>query len=113
MVRVAMSDLKEGQVLVEPVQVQGRFLLAAGVAITRNHLRIFKTWGVVEVAIEGDAPDAGGPDLDSAEVRFIRAEIDRRFEKCDGDNEVIAALKKTVLKRAIDRCLGTAATVKD
>jgi hypothetical protein len=116
MVRVPIADLKEGQVLAEPVQAQGRFLLAAGVALTQSHLRIFKTWGVAEAAIEGDAPDTEAKDgftQDSEELRIVRAEIARRFEKCNGEDEVIAALKKIILKRAVDRCMQTTAPAKE
>lgn len=108
MVRVTIADLKEGMVLAQPVESQGRFLLAEGVALTANHLRIFKTWGVTDAAIEGDAPDTGGlndPGMDSEEVRALRAEIDRRFGKCNPDDEIIAALKKTVMKMTIDKHL--------
>jgi hypothetical protein len=111
MVRMTIADLKEGLVLAEPVQAQGRILLAAGATLTQNHLRIFKTWGVAEAAIEGDDPVEGkvGFDLDSEEIRTIRVEIDKRFEKCNSDDEVIAALKKTILKRAVEKHMQTVA----
>lgn len=106
MVHMTIANLKEGLVLAEPVQAQGRILLAAGATLTQNHLRIFKTWGVVEAAIVGDAHEAEGKediDLDPEELRSISMEIDKRFEKCNGEDEVISALKKKVLKRAVDR----------
>jgi hypothetical protein len=108
MVRVTMADLKEGMVLAQPVETQGRFLLAEGVALTANHLRIFKTWGVADAAIEGDAPETGessDPGMDSEEVRAVRAEIDRRFAKCNPDDEIIGELKKTVMKMTLDKRL--------
>jgi hypothetical protein len=110
MVRVTIANLKEGQVLAEPVQAQGRVLLAAGVTLNQNHLRIFKTWGVAEAVIEGDAAETSGKeghDFDPEKMRTLRAEIERRFEKCDPKDDVIAALKKTVMKRAVEGYIQT------
>jgi len=36
------------------VDRQGRVLLKKGVIITEKHLRVFNTWGVLEVDIKGD-----------------------------------------------------------
>ena len=36
------------------VDRQGRILLKAGVELTEKHLRIFNTWGVLEVDIKGE-----------------------------------------------------------
>lgn len=112
MVHMTIANLKEGLVLAEPVQAHGRILLAAGASLTQSHLRIFKTWGVVQAAIEGDALEAEGKEgfeMDPEELHCISMEIDKRFEKCNSEDEVMSALKKAVLKRAVERHMEKAA----
>ncbi|VAW93598.1 hypothetical protein MNBD_GAMMA23-649 [hydrothermal vent metagenome] len=36
------------------VDRQGRVLLKAGVILNKKHLRVFNTWGILEVEIKGD-----------------------------------------------------------
>ncbi len=55
MIRVNIVDLKPGMVLAQSVQNhQGVLLLDAGTKITKKNIRIFKSWGVIEVSVEGE-----------------------------------------------------------
>ena len=55
MIRVNIVDLKPGTVLAQPVRNhQGVLLLDAGAKITKKTIRIFKSWGVIEVSVEGE-----------------------------------------------------------
>ena len=54
MLNLAIEDLKPGMILVRPVRnLQGILLLEAGARITKKNIRIFKSWGVNEVVIQG------------------------------------------------------------
>ncbi|MBD3347154.1 MAG: hypothetical protein GF401_19035 [Chitinivibrionales bacterium] len=108
MVRLRTAALKEGMITAAPVIAQGRTLLAAGVTVTRKHMRIFKTWGVTHVMVEGDAPDYEGEntlDMNSREVRTIKTEIEKRFSRNDEGNEIIACLKEIAFKKAIEESM--------
>lgn len=55
MSKLAISDIEAGMVLASDVKDRnGRILLKAGVALTDKHLKVFKTWGVIQVEIEGE-----------------------------------------------------------
>ena len=54
MLNLAIEDLKPGMILARPVRnLQGVLLLEAGARITKKNIRIFKSWGVNEVVIQG------------------------------------------------------------
>ncbi|MBF0505807.1 MAG: hypothetical protein HQL09_03130 [Nitrospirae bacterium] len=53
---IPTNKLTPGMVLKSAVNdITGRLLLGEGVEICRKHITIFKSWGVTEVDIEGDA----------------------------------------------------------
>ena len=55
MIRVIVEDLKPGMILAKPVRNhQGVLLLDAGIKITKKNIRIFKSWGVIEIFADGE-----------------------------------------------------------
>ena len=55
MPKLAISDIEAGMVLSSDVKDRGgRMLLKSGVELTEKHLKVFKTWGIVQVGIEGE-----------------------------------------------------------
>ena len=55
MICVNIVDLKPGMVLAQSVRNhQGVLLLDAGTKITKKNIRIFKSWGVIEVSVKGE-----------------------------------------------------------
>ena len=55
MICVNIVDLKPGMVLAHSVRNhQGVLLLDARTKITKKNIRIFKSWGVIEVSVEGE-----------------------------------------------------------
>jgi hypothetical protein len=55
MIRVNVVDLKPGMVLAQSVHNhQGVLLLDARTKITKKNIRIFKSWGVIEVSVKGE-----------------------------------------------------------
>jgi hypothetical protein len=79
---LSIEDVRPGMVLAEAVtNHQERVLLGAGRRITERSLSLFRSWGVLTVAVRGEssggeraasAPPPGSPGLD--------AELARRFE---------------------------------
>ena len=68
MIRVGIEELKPGMILERPVNNrQGILLLEAGAKITKKNIRIFKSWGVIEVSVKGEVTratdSAGQPEL--------------------------------------------------
>ena len=63
MIRVNIADLKPGMVLAHSVRNhQGVMLLGAGVKITKKNIRIFKSWGVIDVFVAGQLDELGAAD---------------------------------------------------
>jgi hypothetical protein len=64
MIKLNIEDIKSGMILAQPVHNrQGVLLLEAGARITNKNIRIFKSWGINEIAIKGDrsvSKDAAG-----------------------------------------------------
>lgn len=55
MPKILLDNVETGMELSsDVVDRQGRTLLKAGVILTDKHLRVFHTWGVLEVEIKGD-----------------------------------------------------------
>jgi hypothetical protein len=59
MINLNIEKLKPGMILARPVRNhQGVLLLEAGARISKKNIRIFKSWGVVEIAIKGNLAKA-------------------------------------------------------
>jgi hypothetical protein len=55
MSRITTNDIETGMILSSDVKDRGgRALLKAGLELTEKHLKIFKTWGITHIEIEGD-----------------------------------------------------------
>ena len=101
MIQVSIEDIKPGMILAQPVRNrQGVLLLEAGARITGKSIRIFKSWGVNEIAIKGDLSDssgsvknAGGPKKES-----IENQLRDKFSDVL-DDPVMVAIFKAASKR--------------
>ncbi len=79
MIPINIEDLKPGMVLSKPVRnPQGVLLLDAGSKITKKNIRIFKSWGVIDLFVKGDLnppknlkekPEIGAGDTDELELK--------------------------------------------
>lgn len=88
MFAVLTDKLKPGKILAQEVRdISGRLLLARGNEIGVNHIRIFKTWGVSEVTVEGPAqgdeksdpesnPEILEQAIETAKTLFRHADLD-------------------------------------
>ena len=106
MTNVNVSQIEPGMVLANDLKDQnGRFLLAKGVELSTKHLKIMKTWGVVEADIEG-VTEAEMEEKQAADInpRILEAaeEIEKqRFIYSDLNHEAVYKLFQIcILRRA-------------
>lgn len=89
--RVSLPQLAPGAILAEPVTGPGgRQLAAAGTAITEQHLKVLRIWGIDAVEIR-TAAAAPTPAEDAALVELQRA-IALRFRGQPADHPTIRTL---------------------
>jgi hypothetical protein len=94
MINLNIDDIKPGMILAQPVRNrQGILLLEAGARITGKNIRIFKSWGVNEIAIKGERSDSKDA-AEDAEVQgqeSIEKQLKEKF--CDVlDDPVMVAI---------------------
>ena len=82
----------------------GRALLKAGVELTEKHLKIFKTWGITHIEIEGDDTTTSlqtvinaHPELDAV----AQQAAENQFRHTDPDHQLIKELKALWIQRHI------------
>jgi len=84
MINVRLDNLKPGMILAQPVRNhQGVLLLEAGARISKKNIRIFKSWGVLEIAIQGNpaAAEGGSGDTEIKVKDSIENQLKEKF--CD------------------------------
>ena len=104
MVRVNIADLKPGMVLAQSVRnYQGVMLLSAGTKITKKNIRIFKSWGVIDVSVAGELDElrtAG--EIPVAEANeTVEMELKEKFSDVMADSvmvEIFNAASKLLKK---------------
>lgn len=94
MIHLSIDDIKPGMVLARPVRnPQGVLLLKAGARITKKNIRIFKSWGVGDAAIEGQQTGAENHTGDR-ELR-VKESVEKRLKEKFSDvmdDPVMAAI---------------------
>jgi hypothetical protein len=85
----------------------GRMLLPGGNELTEKHLRIFRTWGIIEADIEGDdsgeiASPLSGNDVDPVRLAEAKAAIAGLFVHNDVEHPAIMELMRISIQRKID-----------
>ena len=104
MIRVNIADLKPGMVLAHSVRNhQGAMLLGAGAKITKKNIRIFKSWGVIDVSVAGPldefrvAVEMPGTEANEA----VKMELKKKFSDVMDDSlmvEIFNAASKLLMK---------------
>jgi len=102
-VRVNLEDLVPGMVLAEDaMHMNGRVLLSAGSCLTERHIKIFKTWGLMEAYIRGGGDKQPGNkalgNIDPEIVQQATAAVMPYFDHMDRDSEIIAELFKICVR---------------
>lgn len=106
MANVNVAQIEPGMVLADDLRDQnGRFLLAKGVELSIKHLKIMKTWGVVEADIEGVTEKEIGEkqtaDIDPKILEKAEEIEKERFAYSDLEHEAVHQLFQIcVLQRA-------------
>jgi hypothetical protein len=104
---IRLENLNPGMVLHRDVcDRMGRVLLPAGAELTDRHLKIFRTWGVVEADISGAGSDDQAPapfadGIDPAALAEAGAAVERLFIHCDPELDVIKELKHACILRKV------------
>jgi len=102
-----IDQLQPGMVLAsDAVCLSGRVLLRAGAALTEQHLRIFRTWGLSEADIEGvDETEIHEKKLSAADpalVEKMRTKIQDRFRHTDNTLPLMIELYHFALEQAVE-----------
>jgi len=96
MIRVNITDLKPGMVLAHSVRNhQGIMLLGAGTKITKKNIRIFKSWGVIDVSVEGELNElryAGEMPVAEAD-KIVGTELKEKFSDVMADPVMVEIFK--------------------
>ena len=103
------SDLQAGMILARPaVNRNGTVMLGPGSALTEKHINLFKTWGVVEVDIEGIDSDQmekeGIKALSPEAIEAIQQKLDEMFPPFENNlvmREIYKVVKKITLKNVM------------
>ena len=104
MINLNIEDLKPGMILARPVRNhQGVLLLEAGARITKKNIRIFKSWGVLEVPIKSRLPKAASHATASGieNKEAIAKQLKEKFSDVLDDPimvEIFKAAKNQLLK---------------
>ena len=105
MICVNIVDLKPGMVLAHSVRNhQGVLLLDAGTKITKKNIRIFKSWGVIEVSVKGELNElkAAGETPVAGEKNSIELALEEKFSDVMDDPvmvEIFNAAKKQLMRK--------------
>lgn len=96
--RVGRAALRSGMIVEEAVtDSAGRVLIPAGTSLTDRHLKLIKSWGIVEVGVlepqDAESPAAG--DLSEALNERVRS----RFSEVDLEHPLLSQLLATALER--------------
>ena len=101
---ISTNDLRPGMMLSgDAVHNNGRVLLRGGVALEEKHIRIFKTWGLASVEIEGitqeqvesEALNSLDPDILDA----VRDELASHFRHADPAHPMVRELQRLLVRQ--------------
>ena len=104
MINLNIDDIKPGMILARPVHnPQGVLLLEAGARISKKNIRIFKSWGVLEVTIKGKMSEAGGHtgDTEFRVKESVEKELKEKFSDVLDDPvmaEIFNAASKLLMR---------------
>ncbi|NOY62834.1 MAG: hypothetical protein GXP10_06760 [Gammaproteobacteria bacterium] len=108
MANIPLNDIASGMVLADDVADRnGRVLLRSGAEITEKHIRIMKTWGVVEANIadisKEDVEEKSTAQLDPELLKAAEQEAQEFFRHTDLEHEVIHELHRQWILRYASR----------
>ena len=102
---LTLDDVKPGMTLAQTVYThQDRLLLEAGRRISEKHLHIFKSWGIVAVAVKGSAAADGSTSM-GAGVPALGVPDDALRDRFAGllDDPVMVAIMEAAARHLAGR----------
>ena len=104
--QISLEDVQPGMVLASDVfAARDRLLLAAGAEISERHLRIFRTWGVGAVDVEGvtrdDIAARAAAGLDPGARAAVEARVQTLFRRTDREHPVVRELMELTILRLV------------
>ena len=105
MMLFAVDDLKPGLILAKAVyNHQELLLLESGAKITEKNIRMFKSWGVTAVWVQGESPNDTDNDVESENMAREAVAIELKAKFADAlDNpimlEIMRAASSVLSKR--------------
>jgi len=105
---ISLDQLKKDMVLASHVKdLSGRLLAAKGLKLTDGHLRLFKTWGILEADIEGessgDTYENAFVDLEPGLLKTAEEFVRRRFVHSGLDHPANYKLFQLCVLQTADR----------
>ena len=98
MSRIKVNQISAGQTLQkDAISPKGRLLLTAGTKLEEKHLVILRTWGVVEVDIDGhesadEEPSDNFTHLSANTLAEISEKLSNQFRHCNQGHPFIKEL---------------------
>jgi HD-like signal output (HDOD) protein len=92
---IRVGVLKPGMVLSDDVRdVKGRLLLGKGKPVTTEHIRIFKMWGIPQVAVAGAPTDAAAlsPQVDPQRLEAVARDTEPLFARTDRSHPAVGEI---------------------
>ena len=106
MALIILNDITPGMILAQDVEdSQGRVLLRGGMELTERHIRIMKTWGVVDADIKDissqEAEDQSMAQLDPVLLKKAELKADQLFKQSNLNHPVVHELYRQWVLRHI------------
>ena len=103
---INLSEVKLGMVTKSPIMSQGRMIIGEGATITQKMLRIFKTWGVTEIDVDGDFSESeqeAEVNIDTDMLKQIQEDLSLRFGEINPKHEIMQEIYRIAKKKEIQR----------
>ncbi len=108
MALISIDDLQPEMILAKDATYHnGRVLLSAGTSLTGKHINIFKTWGLVEVDIEGitkeEVEASKDEQLDPVLLQNAEKELLPIFQHANLNHPVLNEIFRTRVRQRASR----------
>lgn len=105
---ISTNDLRPGMVLSsDAVHSNGRVLLRNGATLEEKHIKMFKTWGLVNAAIEGvtreQVESEALNNLNPAILEAVRDELSSQFRHADLSHPMISELHRLLVRQRAEQ----------
>jgi hypothetical protein len=111
---VRFADLVPGMVLDEDVLTeQGRLLIQAGTALTAQHLRVMRKWGIEQADVRGVNPETLGDDaasrLEPSVLESITTAVAELFRRSNLEHPAVRELAELTRRRLVEHYAASSA----